>query len=451
MSLRREMLSVLRSEIRFARRHIRHPYSDMWVAFAAMRATKRWLPALGLRRTVVLLRIALAARASRPQLAYREAGVRRLRVLIDGRALGNGRGISVYVSNVLSQMSAISDVDVVTCVQSGAQLNEVAPMIAGCEVAILPGGQWGRAVRWMWSAGLRWPRVERWVGPVDVIHETDVHGVGGRGRYVATIHDTAALDHPALYSATSRVAQWLMLKRARRAEIVVTVSEATAGSLMRRGISRDKIRHIAPPSSICVRSIPRQLAGEAPVVLMVGAVVPSKGITDAVVAFATAVREIDGAQLVLCGSTRDRRYLREVRGVIRACGLQDQVRILGYVSDESLKGWWDRASVYLCTSYAEGYGLPFDDALLRDLAIVATRLSPFLERAKPEHSIYWCAPGDRGAIADALIEALRVEPRPRSGQCDVRPVGRASASGLLTAYKIAAADGGSRAHAMDGR
>jgi glycosyltransferase involved in cell wall biosynthesis len=238
-------------------------------------------------------------------------------------------------------------------------------------------------------------------------------------RNVVVIHDAAALRHPAAYSAGYVAYQRQFLPRlARRARLVITVSEFSRGELVEL--------LDAPPERITViaegvdeRFSPSVDPGPAraalglrgPYVLAVGTASGRKN----VVALEPVAAELwrEGIEVVLAGSERG--YLR--RG-------ESRLRRLGYVPEPLLPGLYAGALAVVTPSRYEGFGLPCLEAMAAGVPVVATRAGALPETV-----------GDAGLLVDlddpgALLHATR------SAIADASLRARLTASGRDRAHRF---------------
>jgi glycosyltransferase involved in cell wall biosynthesis/SAM-dependent methyltransferase len=109
-------------------------------------------------------------------------------------------------------------------------------------------------------------------------------------------------------------------------------------------------------------------------ILFVGRICPHKGYKH-LIATCAILRRIAGrsAELVIAGRADPslRTYLDEVRRLARE--LRVPLRLLGEVTDESLRRLYASCSVFLCLSEHEGFGLPVFEAMRMGVPVVAWR------------------------------------------------------------------------------
>jgi glycosyltransferase involved in cell wall biosynthesis len=90
--------------------------------------------------------------------------------------------------------------------------------------------------------------------------------------------------------------------------------------------------------------------------------------------FVGMTRAIDGIplELVLIGDTEtDPDYVRRLAGRARRLGIARQVRILGRVGEEELRGWYRAATACVSLGEEEGFAMPLAEAMAFDLPVVA--------------------------------------------------------------------------------
>ena len=110
-----------------------------------------------------------------------------------------------------------------------------------------------------------------------------------------------------------------------------------------------------------------------PLILFVGRVTSNKRHEDAIAAFSLIIDEHPDARLVFVGSSASAEYHRSLEQFARVLGLSEQIDFVGSVSDDDLRAWYARASVFLCVSEHEGFCVPLVEAMSAGVPIVALR------------------------------------------------------------------------------
>ncbi|NBI47536.1 glycosyltransferase [Burkholderia sp. ISTR5] len=116
-----------------------------------------------------------------------------------------------------------------------------------------------------------------------------------------------------------------------------------------------------------------QEQSQIPTVLFVGRVSPNKAHRDLVEAAAQLRAILPGPfQFVFVGGYGEEEpYYLELRKLIDELDLGEIVRFAGKVSDADLYGWYRAASLFLCLSDHEGFGVPLIEAMSFDLPVIA--------------------------------------------------------------------------------
>jgi glycosyltransferase involved in cell wall biosynthesis len=208
-------------------------------------------------------------------------------------------------TSILGTVAALTRREDVEIVGVAARHSEPAPAPFRPAVAVehLPLPRLAMYEAWH---GLRWPRVERATGPVDVVHATAVAVPPTQAPLVMTIHDLAFLADPSLVTRHgNRFFRRGTELAKRHARLVLVPSEATAAECRAAGFDPDRLRIVPwgvdaePVQEGAVDDVRERHGLLRPYVLFVGTIEPRKnlgGVVDAVAGLAG--REID---LVIVG------------------------------------------------------------------------------------------------------------------------------------------------------
>jgi glycosyltransferase involved in cell wall biosynthesis len=92
----------------------------------------------------------------------------------------------------------------------------------------------------------------------------------------------------------------------------------------------------------------------------------------------------------------------EIFGYVKECQtLGVQVEILEKVSDEDLRGYYQKARAVVMLSQAEGFGLPIIEAQQFETTVIATRIRPFVDL--PVQDIHFIDVGDGISLAEVML------------------------------------------------
>lgn len=115
-------------------------------------------------------------------------------------------------------------------------------------------------------------------------------------------------------------------------------------------------------------------------ILFVGRVVPNKCQEDIIKAFAVYHKYYNKeSNLFIIGDTGMQNYVQNLENLIDRYEIKDAVVMPGKVSEEDLKAYYMSASVFLCMSEHEGFGVPLLEAMKMHVPVVAYRSSAIAE------------------------------------------------------------------------
>lgn len=234
----------------------------------------------------------------------------------------------------------------------------------------------------------------RWADAVHICDHSNAmysRWVGGTP-CVVTCHDLLAVrgalgeqtDCPA--SRTGRYLQRWIVRGLRKADVVVSVSTATAADLERIVGGRTRQRRVIlnalnypyrrQPKEEALGRLGQmgQLETATPFVLHVGQNHARKNRAGVIRAFARASREVD-CRLVLAGQELS----PELRELIGAEGVVDRVTVIVKPSNELLEALYNRALALFFPSRHEGFGWPLIEAQACGCPVICSRCAPFAE------------------------------------------------------------------------
>lgn len=238
-------------------------------------------------------------------------------------------------------------------------------------------------------------------------------------RQAVMIHDAQAFTQPQAYSRAFRSWYQAMQPRlARRAQLVLTVSEFSAAELEQLGVvPRGKARVVPNGADhiLRVQPDPQVLAQfgleEQGYFLAIGSLAAHKNLK--MLIGAAGARPRGAPPLVIAGGGNAR--------VFGAAGLEESgsVRLLGRISDAQLRGLYENALALAFPSLTEGFGLPPAEAMMCGCPVIASARA-----AVPEvcgSAARYADPEDPGAWVDAMqqIAAAGAERQERAaaGRC----------------------------------
>lgn len=315
----------------------------------------------------------------------------RRRIAFDATpVLRNPTGVGAFVAGAMQALADRDDVEVVGYALSRrGTYQRRAPLPAGLLLRL-----WER---------LDVLPVERWTGPVDVVHGTNfvVPPARGAGR-VVTVHDLTPVRFPELASPTTRRFPALVRRALRRGAFVHTPSAFVAAEVVDLlGGDPDRVvavHHGVPPvaAAAAVPDVP------APYVLALGTVEPRKDLPSLVRAF-DAVAAVHGdLHLVIAGP--DGWGADALAAAVASAHHRRRIHRLPWVDDARRAALLRHAVAFAYPSRYEGFGLPPLEAMSVDVPVVATTAG-----AVPEvvgDGALLVPPGDVDALAEAVAGLL---------------------------------------------
>lgn len=231
-------------------------------------------------------------------------------------------------------------------------------------------------------------------------------------RRVVYIHDAIFKTHPYFFPFWERCYFLPMKFFARRAHLIITVSQTERRQLQALGFScRGKIEDIANGVSRVFRPVEAQAQDQLRQValryalpdrflLYVGRIDVRKNIPGLLHAFAQ-LQEMN-IQLILVGSGDPRK--QGLEAIIQKHGITEKVRFIGWVADADLPLLYAQAYAFVYPSFVEGFGLPPLEALASGVPAVVSDIDIMHEVCG--NAAVYIDPHDHASIAAGLRQVL---------------------------------------------
>lgn len=253
------------------------------------------------------------------------------------------------------------------------------------------------------------PRVDRWIGPTDVVHGTNFVVPPTAAGAVVTVHDLTYLRFPEM--CTREVLQYreLVARALGRGALVHTVSEFVRREVIDHyGLVPERV--VAVPNGLTApkagdAAAGRVLAGGERYVLAVGTIEPRKDLPSLVAAFDQAAGLDPELRLVLAGT--DGWGADELADATGRAAHGDRIVRTGWVDERTRADLLAGALLLAMPSRYEGFGLPVLEAMAAGTPVVATTAGALPEVAGDAAVLVPI--GDVDALAGALVDVTSDE------------------------------------------
>lgn len=328
-------------------------------------------------------------------------------------ALTQRGGIGRYTRELISAL-AQEDRDTLYRLFAAGFSVSALPSPPGANFTWAPSSWSPRRLAWIWHR-LQLPLpIERWTGPIKVLHAPDFTLPPTRPgtRTILTVHDLSFVREPTTFP--SRLLTYLnkvVPRSAARSDRILADSESTRRDLLDvynvppekvhvlySGVD-DRFYPITDPI-LTKRTLAHYGIGGEPYIFTIGTIQPRKNYERLV----EAVHRLNWPDLHLVIAGAKGWLESPLYQWIAQLGMQERVRFLGFVPDEDLPVLYSSAQVFAFPSLYEGFGLPPLEAMACGTPIVVSNRSSLPEVVGDAG--LQVDPIDVDAIADALSRVI---------------------------------------------
>lgn len=254
-------------------------------------------------------------------------------------------------------------------------------------------------------------------GGFDVVHGLDIYSsMSLLAVRFAHIHGIPSVItcHTVMSSVfliyLQRLAAWMF--RLRRADRVIAVSQAAARFARSLGVRETQIAvvHNGVDLSCFNGKLDASLmrkelgVGGEPLIVTASRLIKRKSPGLLVSAFAKVLKAIPNAKLVIAGSGREERSLRNQ---IRELNIADSVSLLGGMTKEKVAHLMAAADVFVLPSKLESFGLSLLEASAAGVPVVCSNAGGVPEVFQDGFNAILYPPGDDDAMARAIMRLIQ--------------------------------------------
>ena len=329
-----------------------------------------------------------------------------IRLAIDGTPLLGARtGIGEVVAGLTTGLSTHADVDVTVYAltwRGRHDLQAAVPDGVDAATAWIP----ARVARQAWLR-VEHPRIERWTGPIDVVHATNYVAPPTRAPSIVSVYDLGFVRFPELCTADALQYPTLLRRAIARGAWIHATSDMVANEITDRfAVSPERVVRVYPgvpgtPGGDAASG--QRLAGAHPYVLFLGTIEPRKNLPVLVRAFDAAAADEPELVLVVAGSAGW--GVDEFDESLAHAHHRNRVHRLGYVSDAQRRDLLAGAAALAYPSRYEGFGFPPLEAMAAGVPVVAARSGAIPEVVGDAALLV--DPDDVDEIAAALLTVVR--------------------------------------------
>lgn len=275
-------------------------------------------------------------------------------------------------------------------------------------------------VEWVRGEHQHLPRLGK-AARIDLLHSlASTAPVRGAFARVTTIHDLIYRRFPEAHAGVRALGMRVLVPlAARRSDRIIAVSQSTAQDIEHLlGVRPEKIDVIhlgfeggqrrpvpAEPEEEVRR---RWRLGERPLVLTLSAKQPVKNLLRLLEALALLPAERRPVLMMPGYATPYEQTLSER---LRGLGIEEDVRMPGWIPEEQVEGLWRTARCFVFPSLYEGFGLPVLEAMGRGVPVTCSDRSSLPEVAGD--AAHFFNPESTSEIAAAIEELLNDDRRRR--------------------------------------
>lgn len=328
-----------------------------------------------------------------------------LRAALDATSLyGDRTGVGRFTASLLDELAQWNDLDLIGFAVTWRGHEDLRSLLPdGVEAA--RGKMAAAPLRALWRRSDH-PRIERWTGPVDVVHGPNFVVPPAAAARVASVHDLTFIHHPEFCTADVLQYPGLIRRAISTGAWIQTDSRFVRDEVIDAfGADPDRVVSVplgvTAPASLDAAS-GRTLAGADRYVLALGTIEPRKNLPMLVGAFDALAANDPDLRLVVAGP--DGWGVDAYDEAVRRAHHRNRIVRLGFVSEADRGDLVAGAAAVAVPSHYEGFGLTAAEAMLAGTPVVASSAGSHPEVIGDGGLLV--SPDDPDALSEALHRVL---------------------------------------------
>ncbi len=323
-----------------------------------------------------------------------------MRVALDTTPLlGTRSGVAEVVSSTVAALSGLgTGPDLVPYTVSARDTSG-----AGVGAVTI---RWPAKVLIPWWSRVRHPRLERWTGPIDVVHGTNYVVPPTAAATVVSVYDLSFRHDPENAVSAARWFPAAVRTAVRRGAVVHTCTEAVAEEL-RDWLPEAEVRVIpagAPDFSRPAQGGGGESESGPPYLFAVGTAIARKSFPLLIRAFGAVAGELPGVELRIAGSPGPASEAMAAERERLPPPVRRRVHLMGRVSGADKQRLLADSSALVHPSVYEGFGFPVLEAMAAGVPVIAADDPAVVEVAAD--AALFVPRGDEAGLAEAMRRVL---------------------------------------------
>jgi glycosyltransferase involved in cell wall biosynthesis len=231
---------------------------------------------------------------------------------------------------------------------------------------------------------LKYPKLDKVVGGCDLFYLPHINFAcfSGKARKIITIHDLSFLRYPEFFS--SRKNFWHkainIKKEINNFDRIIAVSENTKNDIVELlKVPEDKVSVVYSGIDLSFSEIEnkKDYKFDKDYILYLGNIEPRKNISGIISAYNQLREKGHDIDLVLAGAWGWK--VAEIKKSWQESKYRDDIKFIGYVSDDHKYFLYKKAKLFIYPSFYEGFGFPPLEAMSLDVPVIASNSSSLPE------------------------------------------------------------------------